>query len=122
MAIILKTSNPDSLLADIQQAIKHLETETWSIDGQELITHTPPQWNNQAFFVGYSLPAEGKLQFGIILPKSPKVQPEPLKDTSDVYPHYHGRFIAMLFAHFSNRFTSLRVDTSPDVELDIINR
>jgi hypothetical protein len=122
MAIILKTKDPEGLLSEIQQTLLDKPLDTWEIWNDEFITHTPTQWHLQAHFVGYPRADEQELRFGLIVPQDPPVRPEPLKDTIDVYPYYHGRFISMLFAHFHSRFTSLEATTEPKTNIDIILR
>ena len=97
MALIIKTSDPASLLKEIKAAIDQKKVETWSYDPDGDLTHTPPQWFKKAYLRPkiYS----GELRFGILGIKGVKL-------SNEYYGVYHGRFIEMLLIHFNSKFTT----------------
>jgi hypothetical protein len=95
MAIIVTTENPAGLLAAIRKAIDGGHVTTWSYDADGDFTHTPSQWAYRAWLrpsIG-----SGKLLFGIVASTKFILSDE-------VYGIYHGRYIEMLLAHFSDKF------------------
>ena len=96
MAVIVKTNNPESLLASIKKEINSNTIDTWSVDNDGDFTHTPEQWINKAWFTPRIY--AGELRFGILSPKDVKI-------TTFIYGVYHGRFIEMLLNHFDDAFT-----------------
>lgn len=97
MAVVVECLAPAELLAAIKDAIHNNHVTTWSYDSDGDFTHTPDQWENQAWFDATVEP--DRLIFGII--------PSTVFTLTDtVYGVYHGRFIEMLLAHLSDQFTT----------------
>jgi hypothetical protein len=96
MALIIKTGDPDGLLAAIKKAIDDDNIVTWSYGYARDFTHTPDQWKNKAWLVPKI--SIGELRFGIL-----KSNSEPI--STETYAIYHGRFIEMLLAHFDSKFS-----------------
>jgi hypothetical protein len=110
MALIIKTTNPSGLLADIKKAIDNKTIDTWSYDSSDDFTHTPDQWRNEAW-LRPNTDYVGELRFGIIGRKNVAL-------TKEIYAIYHGRFIEMLLAHFDTKFTVATASAqkqSPDI-------
>lgn len=108
MAIIVKTSNPSSLLQAIYKAIDNKKVETWLYDQEKDFTHEPSQWKNQAWLRPKIYP--GELRLGL-LGKEGVVMKKLL------YGVYHGRFIEMLLTHFDDQFSTVTATahkTTPD--------
>lgn len=109
MAIIIKTDTPKALLQAIKDQIDEKEILTWSYDNDGDFTHTPDQWNKQAWL--RPVVGQGELTFGIIGPQDVGV-------TSVIYGVYHGRFIEMVLSHFDKKFTRVSATallTEPDI-------
>ncbi|MDF2515934.1 MAG: hypothetical protein K0R59_1230 [Sphingobacterium sp.] len=96
MAIIIKTTSPQKLLAAIKEGINEDNIRTWSYDSDGDFTHTPEQWQNQAWLRPQIL--AGELRFGILENKNKKL-------SKSIYGVYHGRFIEMLLTHFDTQFS-----------------
>jgi hypothetical protein len=104
MAITAATSDPSRLLTLIREAIAARRIQTWHLVQDVYITHSPPQFANQAFFkpvVQY-----GALVFQIVTPEGGKVSVE-------IYAVYHGRLIEMLLAHLDKDFTQVYASAMP---------
>lgn len=97
MAIIVKTTKPGDLLAEIIKAIESKKIDTWFYkDG--FFTHSPEQWIYKAWFKPQVVPEQNELKFGIYPPKDVTI-------SSSIYGIYHGRFIEMLLNHFDKDFS-----------------
>lgn len=110
MSIRAFTKDSTGLLARIKTLIDQGHITTWEYDSDGDFTHTPSQWKNKAWL-------------------QPEVQDDKLRLTimgttsglsREVYAVYHGRFVEMLVAHVSDRFTTVSAspnaaagDTSP---------
>ena len=108
MAIIIKTTSPTELLAAIKTSINGDKIQTWSYDSAGDFTHTPEQWQYEAWLRPQILP--GELRFGILGRKNKEL-------STVIYGIYHGRFIEMLLSHFDKQFSSAHATaqkTSPD--------
>ena len=108
MAVIVKTSNPSTLLKKIKKAIDDKKIDTWSYDDDGDFTHTPEQWRSKAWLKPKIYSSE--LRFGILGQKETKM-------TTYIYGIYHGRFIEMLLNHFDSDFTQASATahiTEPD--------
>jgi hypothetical protein len=105
MAIVVTTSKPGTLLADIRGAIDAGAIDTWAYDKDGDFTHSPDQWKNQAWFRPV-VQAE-RLVFRIIPPKSTHI-------SRTVYGVYHGRFIEMLLSHFDLSFSRAVASALPE--------
>jgi hypothetical protein len=96
MAVIVKTEDPQRLLAAIKRAIDDGDIATWTYDEDGDFTHTRPQWSNRAWL--HPRVREDGLVFNIVPPHARSI-------SRTVYGIYHGRFIEMLLNHFDERFT-----------------
>lgn len=105
MALIVKTSNPNSLLSKIKKAIDSDEIRTWSYDSDGDFTHTPDQWKNKAWLT-VKRNGNGELSFGILGQGS-------VNTSKLVYAVYHGRFAEMLLNHFDLDFSDIKVTSMP---------
>jgi hypothetical protein len=104
MAVIVKTENPNRLLAAIKKAIDEDAIQTWSYDTDGDFTHTPNQWTQRAWL--RPSVRDDRLVFNIIPPYNRSISRE-------VYGVYHGRFIEMLLNHFDKRFTNAWATAMP---------
>lgn len=107
MAINVYTSKGPVLFAAIYKAIDDKHVVTWDytvVDGVKYLTHTPNQWNKQAWLKGSA--QAGGLVFNIVPPKGQNL-------STEVYAVYHGRFIEMLLAHFDKEFSSADATALP---------
>ncbi len=111
MAIIIKTKNPDGLLAAIRKSIDTKAIETWSYDGDGDFTHTPEQWVLKAWLKPKIGP--GELIFGILGRND-------IQLSTYLYGIYHGRFIEMLLNHFDDKFTEAYATSMPKSGVDNI--
>ena len=111
MAVIVKTSNPSSLLSNIKKSIDSKLIETWSYDSDGDFTHTPDQWKLK----GWLRPtiATGELKFGFLGNNN-------IITTKLIYAVYHGRFIEMLLNHFDEEITEVKSTALPTTGLDTI--
>ena len=99
MAIIIKTNTPSNLLAAIKKEIDEGKIQTWSYDSEGDFTHTPEQWEFDAWLRPKIY--NGELRFGILKNKN-------INLSTVIYGVYHGRFIEMLLSHFDNKFTTVQ--------------
>jgi hypothetical protein len=97
MAVKAICGDPQQLLDAIKEAIRSGTVETWELDTDGDLTHSPEQWNNEAWF--RPSVQTGQLVFMIIGKESEAM-------STEVYAVYHGRFIEMLLAHFDDKFSS----------------
>ena len=97
MAVKAICSNPEKVLNEIKAAIRAGTVETWELDTDWDLTHSPEQWKNQAWF--RPSVQTGQLVFMIIGKESEAM-------STEMYAVYHGRFIEMLLAHFDDKFSS----------------
>jgi hypothetical protein len=104
MAVRVFCDNPTELLANIKAAIRAGTVETWSVDSDGDLTHSPQQWKNKAWFRP-SVETE-KLVFYLLGQKTEKMSKE-------IYAIYHGRFIEMLLAHFDLKFSRATATALP---------
>src|SRR5215470_18128541 len=95
MAVRVFCSNPTDLLNKIKAGIRDGSIETWQIDSDGDLTHSPPQWRNQAWFRPVAL--ADRIVFNIL------GQTEKAMSKVD-YGVYHGRLIEMLLTHFDEDF------------------
>lgn len=110
MAVIIHTQKPELLLAAIKKAIDDGTVKTWSYDLDGEFTHTPAQWHDLAWMHPRVYSEKEELRFGF-WEASDGQHP---KDLCGVY---HGRFIEMLLAHFSDAFSDVTATakrTEPD--------
>lgn len=104
MAIIVRTSNPVTLLKAIKAGIEQKHIETWLYDADGDFTHSPEQWRNQAWL--RPTLGDGELVLRIMPPVNTRM-------SRTVYAVYHGRFIEMLLTHFDRSFESARATALP---------
>ena len=107
MAIILKTTTPDKLLATFKKAIDENHISTWSNDKDRDFTHTPDQWKNKAWLRPHT--KVGQLVFTIINQKDTKI-------SSLLYAVYHGRFIESMLLHCDTLFSDGSATALPTSE------
>jgi hypothetical protein len=98
MAVRAQSSNPQLLLNQIKASIRNGSIQTWILDKDGDLTHSPQQWKNQAWFRPTVEPSA--LVFRILGPQSATM-------TTEVYAVYHGRLVEMLLAHFDRSFSSV---------------
>lgn len=103
MSVRAFTDDSASLLTRIKKLIDQGHITSWSYDSDGHFTHTPSQWKNKTWLE--PLEQSDKLRLRIIAPKSGM--------TREVFAVYHGRFIEMLIAHVSNKYTSANATASP---------
>ena len=95
MAVRVFCKSPGTLLNNIKARINDGSIETWAIDADGDLTHSPVQWKDRAWLRPVLL--EDRLVFRIIPPKGKHI-------TRAVYGVFHGRFIEMLLRHFDLEF------------------
>lgn len=110
MALIIKTTNPSGLLAEIKKSIDSKAIETWSYDSDNDFTHTAEQWIKKAWLRPKIY--TGELRFGILGRKDTAL-------TKLVYAIYHGRFAEMLLNHFDKEFSEVKATAMP-IDIDVI--
>jgi len=103
MAIFVFTGSPQVVWEKIRAAIGQGRIETWEIDTDNDLTHSPPQWKNKAWFRCYV--NNDKLSFALFGVKG-------IAMTKVVYGVYHGRLIETLLAHFDTEFSSISATAS----------
>ena len=103
MSVRAFTNDAAGLLARIKKMIDQGHISTWSYDSDGDFTHTPIQWKSKAWL--RPDPQADKLRLTIIAPKS--------GISREVFAVYHGRFIEMLIAHVSGRFTTISASPNP---------
>jgi hypothetical protein len=106
MAVHLFTKNPQHLLDSFKKAIDDGHVKTWAHkDG--FYTHTPPQWNHEAWF----RPAvkADRLVMNIVKPQNKNV-------STVVYAVYHGRMIESMLEHCNKLFSSGAATALPEAE------
>jgi hypothetical protein len=96
MAVMVICNNPQNLLSNIKTAIQNGTIETWIVDKDGDLSHSPPQWLFQAWF--RPSPEQGKLVFYILGAKAKAM-------TKTIYGVYHGRLIESLLTHFDLEFS-----------------
>jgi hypothetical protein len=96
MSLYFSTANPAALLASFKKAIADGHVVTWSYDDDGDFTHTPHQWNKQAWMRPST--TSNALSFRIIKPINKVV-------TWEVYGVYHGRLIESVTIHCNSLFT-----------------
>jgi hypothetical protein len=104
MAVTVHCSGPQALLDKIKASIRAEKIVTWAIDSDGDLTHTAPQWANQAWF--RAALHQDKLVFHILGTKNKKM-------TKSVYGVYHGRLIEMLLTHFDDDITRAAATSLP---------
>lgn len=97
MAVQVLCDNPQQLLSSIKAAIHAGTIETWTVDKDGDLTHTPPQWRFKAWF--RPAVSQDKLVFNIL-------GPQKIHMSKEIYGIYHGRLIEMLLVHFDLNFRS----------------
>jgi hypothetical protein len=97
MAINFETTDPHKLLAAFKKAIDSKEVVTWSYDKDGDFTHTPEQWNHQAWLrpVTYT----GRLTMNFIGNNK-------INTSTAIYGVYHGRFIESMLTHCDKLFST----------------
>lgn len=105
MAVYFVTGDASGLLHAFREAIDGDTIETWSYDEEGDFTHTPDQWESEAWFT----PSvdDNRLSFFIVPPLNETISRE-------VYAVYHGRLIEALLAHFDDRFENAIATAYPE--------
>ena len=106
MAVRVFSDDPRGLLRRIKEAVRDGSIDTWTIDSDGDLTHSPEQWKNRAWF--RPKPFDDKLVFYILGSTRKRM-------SRVVYGVYHGRLIEMLLTHFDLQFdrataTALPID------------
>jgi len=105
MSIRAFTDDAAGLLAGIKKLIDQNHITTWRYDNDGDFTHTASsgQWNGKAWLRPQV--KSDMLRFVIL-------NTEGIPLTREIFAIFHGRFIEMLMAHMSNKFT--RASASPN--------
>src|SRR5438270_9601468 len=90
MALFFKTENPAGLLAAYKKAIDDNKVDTWKYDKDGDFTHTPEQWNLEAWL-------RPKIELNQLAFYILKRTDRNLSVT--IYAVYHGRFCESLLKH-----------------------
>lgn len=101
---------PQMLWENILKQIDNGVIDTWEIDSDGDLTHTPYQWKGEAWFRYY--PNESELVFGIVARRERKM-------SKVIYGLYHGRFAEMLLTHFDTQIKEITISSMPE-EYDLI--
>src|ERR1700755_1781835 len=105
MAVYFDTKTPNKLLKAFKKAIDDGHVDTWAYDKDGDFTHTPDQWNKQAWLRPKIVPQKC-LSFFIIPPLETKI-------SSEVYAIFHGRFIESILRHCDTLFVEGRATAMP---------
>jgi hypothetical protein len=111
MAVRVFTGNPKSLMLLIKEAITNEKVQTWTLDSDGDLTHSPEQWKDRAWFRPKLF--DDRIVFHILGPTSKVL-------TRTDYAVFHGRLIEMLLTHFDEKFTRATATALP-IEGDIVN-
>lgn len=95
MAVRVYCDDPTKLLSDVKAAIQDGSIDTWRLDEDGDLTHSPSQWRYLAWF--RPIVEEDRLLFRILGATSKKM-------SKATYGVYHGRLIEMLLTHFDTQF------------------
>jgi hypothetical protein len=104
MAVRVFCDEPATLLKNVRAAIRNDKIDTWELDGDGDLTHSPQQWRNLAWF--HPSVRDGQIVFYIIGQKSKAM-------SKVVYGVYHGRLIEMFLSHFDTDFSSAVATSLP---------
>ncbi len=107
---LVSSVTPEQLLRDIFEQIKNGVIDTWEIDSDGDLTHTPYQWKGEAWLRHYFVDSE--LIFGIVARRDRKM-------SKVIYGLYHGRFAEMLLTHFDTQIKEITISSMPE-EYDLI--
>ncbi|MGP8233349.1 MAG: hypothetical protein ACLQL2_11925 [Methylovirgula sp.] len=112
MAVRAFCDDPSSLLRDIRKGIESGLIQTWSIDAEGDLTHTPDQWRGKAWMRPRL--QEDRIVFNILGNKNAIMK-------RSTYAVYHGRLIEMLLRHFDDQLIRISA-TANGVQGDIFSR
>jgi hypothetical protein len=100
--IRVTTTNGNSLVNGIYNAIRSGSVVTWKANADGYITHSAAsgQWENKAWFKPRIV--EGGVIFNIFRPQGMSISKE-------VYAIYHGRCAEMLLAHFDTWLSAIMI-------------
>jgi hypothetical protein len=104
MAVRVFCDSPKSLLESIKRAIREGSVETWALDIDGDLTHSPEQWKDKAWF--RPVIEDDQIRFNILGQKNVAM-------SKTIYGVYHGRFIEMLLAHFDTQFSRATATALP---------
>lgn len=98
MAIYLRgATDPDALRDRIVKAVRtDLKIETWNVDKDEMLIHTPSNWPEKGRFK-VTVNGSGEVTFGIHDWKA------------GAYQYLHGRLLELLLGHFAGEYKDIRV-------------
>lgn len=113
MALIVRTSTPQLLMARFKKDINSRNIRTWVIDSDGDITIFNSKWNKHAWFKIIEDNESGQVQFGIIPSKVYNM-------TTDLYGIYHGRLAATLLANFDDLFDAIQITSGYLDGIDIL--
>lgn len=104
MAVMVQCKSPYDLLNKIKASIENGVVQTWTLDSDGDLTHSPDQWRSEAWF----RPAleQDRLVFYILGKRT-----KPMSKA--VYGVYHGRLIEMLLTHFDLDFSQAYATAMP---------
>lgn len=111
MSIIVKTKNPNTLVAKIKEYIDEKKIDTWIYDSDGDFTHNVVQWEFHAWLRPI-IPDENTIIFAIIGRNDKKM-------SVVEYAVYHGRFIEMLLSHFDKQCQSMEATPLPTKHDDL---
>ena len=103
MKLLFKTTNPESLEADIIEMIEAGKLQTWTIQTSESIKYLKHtwQWGEKGVIQLTASSTLGHLKVEVLKFKSTT---EAVKDFEG---YYLGRFCELIFLNFPDRFTSI---------------
>lgn len=104
MAIIIKTTKPSVLLADIKEQIDQKKIETWLVDRDGDFTHDADQWRYRAWLRPFV--EENRLVMGILCRTDKNI-------SVSEYAVFHGRFVEMILTHFDEMCTEVTATSLP---------
>ncbi len=105
MAVRIQGADVRTLLEEIGDAIRSGDIDTWKIDKDGDLTHSPDQWRHKAWFRPKI--KDDELVFNILAPRGKTL-------TRFVYGVYHGRLIEMLLNHFDTKFKRAFASALPE--------
>ena len=110
---ITTTSSTTSkeLWDSIREQIKNGVIDTWEIDADKDLTHTPYPWAGEAWLRFYS--NENEIIFGIIARRDKKM-------SKQIYGVYHSKFAETLLIHFDTQINEIKISSMPEIGYDLI--
>jgi hypothetical protein len=112
VAVRAFSADPERLLRLIRKSIENGSVETWSIDSDGDLTHTPAQWHGKAWMRPRL--SDDRITFNILGNTR-------IPMTRTVYGVYHGRLVEMLLSYFEDDITQVSA-TANLVRGDIVTQ